>query len=156
EPAEETEHRLDAIGYGFFTPFLFILTVVNLDISSLMHSPKTLLLMTLFFVAFILAKLPGYFGFLCRLIKSNSFFDAVAKSSTISLVVTTLKIADHLHAITPQQSGAFLLAGILTCIVGPVFFNKQYKPEPEDQKQTSLHIIGVNLVTVSAAQQLSN
>src|SRR5699024_8188022 len=49
----------------------------------------------------------------------------------------------------------FLLAGILTCIVGPVFFNKQYKPEPEDQKQTSLHIIGVNLVTVSAAQQLS-
>ena len=25
EPAEETEHRLDAIGYGFFTPFFFIL-----------------------------------------------------------------------------------------------------------------------------------
>src|SRR5699024_11303921 len=34
-------------------------------------------------------------------------------------------------------------------------FRSQYKPEPEDQKQTSLHIIGVNLVTVSAAQQLS-
>lgn len=155
EPAEETEHRLDAIGYGFFTPFFFILTGVNLDIPSLMRSPKTLLLIPLFFVAFILAKLPGYFGFQRRFSKKNSFVGAVAISTTITLVVTTLKIAEHLHAITPQQSGAFLLAGILTCIVGPVFFNKQYKPEPEDQKQTSLHIIGVNLVTVSAAQQLS-
>src|SRR5699024_10239406 len=51
EPAEETEHRLDAIGYGFFTSFFFILTGVNLDIPSLMRSPKTLLLIPLFFVA---------------------------------------------------------------------------------------------------------
>ena len=82
EPAEETEHRLDAIGYGFFTPFFFILTGVNLDIPSLMRSPKTLLLIPLFAVSLLkcldeeqrLGNKNGELK-LCFLISSNNLKD---------------------------------------------------------------------------------
>lgn len=156
EPAEETEQKLDAIGYGFFIPFFFIMTGVKLDIPSLLHSPKTLILIPLFFVAFILAKLPGYFGFRLRFSKKNSLAASVVTSTTITLVVATLEVAESLHAISEQQAGAFLLAGILTCIAGPIIFNRLYQNDPQENKNTQVSIIGVNLISVSAANELDS
>lgn len=154
EPAESTQRHLDAVGYGFFIPFFFILTGVKLDIPALMKSPATLALIPLFFIAFIVSKLPAFFGYSRRFTKRNSIAGAFLSTTTITLVLATLQVAQDLHAISSQQSGAFLLAAILTCIVGPMMFNRIYKPEAEDRKKTQVAIIGVNIFTVSAAQQL--
>ncbi|KRN88366.1 CPA2 family monovalent cation proton (H+) antiporter-2 [Ligilactobacillus ceti DSM 22408] len=154
EPAAESQHKLDAIGYGFFIPFFFILTGVNLDIPSLLNSPKTLLLIPLFFLAYLIAKLPAYFGFRMRFKNKNALAGSILSGTTITLVLAVLTVAQDLNAISDQQSGAFLIAGILTCLVCPLCFNKLYSPEPEDLKKTDVTIIGANLVTVSTARHL--
>ena len=71
-PSESTQQKLDAIGYGFLIPFFFILTGVKLDIPSLLADPKTIVLIPLFFLAFVLAKLPAFFGLRLRFKRQNA------------------------------------------------------------------------------------
>lgn len=155
QPAKETQRKLDSIGYGIFIPFFFILTGVDLNIPALLTSPSTVILIPLFFLAFMLAKMPAYFGFKTNFSKRNSRAGVMLSSTTITLVLATLKVAEQLKAINSQQSGAFILAGILTCIFGPMLFNRMYKPEPEDVRKTTVSIIGANFLTVPAAQQVA-
>ena len=155
QPEEATQQKLDSIGYGLFIPYFFVLTGVKLDIPSLLASPKTLILIPLFFIAFVIAKLPSYIGFKLRFSDGNSWAGAILSSTTITLVLATLTVAQQLHAINTQQSGAFILAGIITCIFGSMLFNKMYKPEPLDLRKTRVSVIGANFLTVPAVQQVS-
>ena len=75
--------------------------------------------------------------------------------TTITLVLATLTVAQNLKVISSEQSGAFILAAVVSCILGPLVFNKLHKPEPEDLKKTKVTIIGVNLVTINTAEQLN-
>ena len=156
EPKRETLHKLDSIGYGFFIPVFFILTGVKLNIPALLTSPKVLIMIAVIFGAFLLAKLPVYFGLRLRFNRTNSLMGAVLSETTITLILAALEVAQELHAITTAQSGAFLLAAILTCVVCPLLFNRGYHPAPEDNHKTTVHIIGVGLVTVAASQQLES
>jgi Kef-type K+ transport system membrane component KefB len=45
--APDLYHRLDAIGYAFFIPIFFVMVGVRFDLSSLMSSPRALLLLPL-------------------------------------------------------------------------------------------------------------
>lgn len=155
QPAKETQRKLDSIGYGIFIPFFFVITGVKLNIPSLLTSPDTVILIPLFFLAFMLVKVPAYFGFKTSFSKRNSRAGVMLSSTTITLVLATLAVAEQLKAINSQQSGAFILAGILTCIFGPMLFNRMYKPEPEDVRKTTVSIIGANFLTVPAAQQVA-
>ncbi len=75
--------------------------------------------------------------------------------TTITVVLAVLQVASHLNRITNQQSGAFLLSAVLTCVFGPMIFNKLYSAEAEDLKKSTVHFIGTNLTTVPVAQQLA-
>lgn len=155
QPAHSTQEKLDAIGYGIFIPFFFILTGAKIDIPGLLGSPKTLILIPLFFAAYVLAKTPAYFGLRQRFKQINALAGAMLSQTTITLVLATLTVAQNLKVITSEQSGAFILAAVVSCILGPLVFNKLHKPEPEDLKKTKVTIIGVNLVTINTAEQLN-
>lgn len=155
QPAHSTQEKLDAIGYGIFVPFFFILTGAKIDIPGLLGSPKTLILIPLFFAAYVLAKVPAYFGLRQRFKRINALAGAMLSQTTITLVLATLTVAQNLKVITSEQSGAFILAAVVSCILGPLVFNKLHKPEPEDLKKTKVTIIGVNLVTINTAEQLN-
>lgn len=155
QPAHSTQEKLDAIGYGIFIPFFFILTGAKIDIPGLLGSPKTLILIPLFFAAYVLAKVPAYFGLRQRFKRINALAGAMLSQTTITLVLATLTVAQNLKVITSEQSGAFILAAVVSCILGSLVFNKLHKPEPEDLKKTKVTIIGVNLVTINTAEQLN-
>lgn len=155
QPAHSTQEKLDAIGYGIFIPFFFILTGAKINIPGLLGSPKTLILIPLFFAAYVLAKVPAYFGLRQRFKRINALAGAMLSQTTITLVLATLTVAQNLKVITSEQSGAFILAAVVSCILGPLVFNKLHKPEPEDLKKTKVTIIGVNLVTINTAEQLN-
>lgn len=155
QPAHSTQEKLDAIGYGIFIPFFFILTGAKINIPGLLGSPKILILIPLFFAAYVLAKVPAYFGLRQRFKRINALAGAMLSQTTITLVLATLTVAQNLKVITSEQSGAFILAAVVSCILGPLVFNKLHKPEPEDLKKTKVTIIGVNLVTINTAEQLN-
>ncbi|GKS81246.1 potassium transporter [Ligilactobacillus pabuli] len=154
EPAESTQQKLDALGYGFLIPFYFILTGANLDLPALLSSKTTLLLIPLLLVAFLLAKLPAYFGFRKLFGKSNAWAATMLSETTITLILAATTVAQNIGAMTASQSGAFIIAGILTCLLNPILFKHWYHPEYEPTAKTDVHVIGASLVAVNALKGL--
>ncbi|GEO68800.1 cation:proton antiporter family protein [Levilactobacillus acidifarinae] len=155
QPHEDTKVRLDGIGYGFFIPIFFMMSGADLNLRQLLAQPATLLLIPAFFAAYLLAKVAVYAILRLRFKRQNSLAGAAISSVTITMVLAVLQVAKTMHAVTTQQSGAFLLAAILTCVLGPLVFNLSYVAEAEDLKKTTVHFIGTNLWTVPVAQQLA-
>ncbi len=155
EPHEETKVRLDSIGYGFFIPIFFIMSGVNLNLRQLISNPHILVLIPVLFVGYIIAKVLVYFVLRKRFKSFNAVAGTAMSATTITVVLAALQVAQHLHRMTNQQAGAFLLAAVITCVVGPLIFNKLYSAEAEDLKKTTVHFIGTNLTTVPVAQQLA-
>lgn len=155
QPREDTKVRLDAIGYGFFIPIFFMMSGANLNLRQLLAQPATLILIPAFFVAYLLAKVTVYGVLRLRFKRGNALAGTAMSAVTITMVLAVLQVAKAMHAVTSQQSGAFLLAAILTCVCGPLLFNMSYSAEAEDLKKTTVHFIGTNLMTVPVAQQLS-
>ncbi|MFC6253335.1 cation:proton antiporter [Secundilactobacillus hailunensis] len=155
QPHEETKVRLDSIGYGFFIPIFFIMSGVGLNLRTLLADPKTLILIPVFLIAYLVAKIAVYPVLRLRFKGGNAFAGTAMATTTLTVVLAILQVAQHLHRITAQQSGAFLLAAILTCVIGPLIFNSRYSVEPADAKPLNVHFIGTNLLTVPVAQQLT-
>ncbi|WP_282801587.1 cation:proton antiporter family protein [Secundilactobacillus kimchicus] len=155
QPHEETKVRLDSIGYGFFIPIFFSMSGVGLNLRTLLADPATLILIPVFLIAYFVAKLAVFPVLKLRFKTGNAFAGTAMTTTTLTVVLAVLQVAKHLHKITTQQSGAFLLAAIITCVVGPLIFNKRYSAEAEDMKKTRVHFIGTNLLTVPVAQQLA-
>ncbi|AMV68784.1 hypothetical protein ADU73_0374 [Pediococcus damnosus] len=154
-PSESTKDKLDSIGYGFFIPIFFMMSGIGLNLRTLLSDPQAVTLIPLFFIAYIIAKLAVYPILKLRFKNMNAIAGTSLSTATITMVVAILQVAKNMHTINSHQSGAFLLAAILTCIVAPLIFNKAYKPEPEDLKKQIVHFIGTNIFTVPVAQQLT-
>ncbi|UQS84136.1 cation:proton antiporter domain-containing protein [Bombilactobacillus thymidiniphilus] len=154
EPQKSTEMKLNAIGYGLLIPFFFILTGVKLNLVTLLSSKTTLILIPLLLVAFLIAKLPSYFGLQLLFSKKNSIAGTWLAETTITLVISGVAIAQDIHALTSEQGGAFIIGAVLTCLLGPLMFKKLYQPEEQQVNKTNVHIIGVTSLSVTACQQL--
>ncbi|WP_341778988.1 cation:proton antiporter domain-containing protein [Levilactobacillus sp. HBUAS70063] len=156
QPQEDTRTRLDGIGYGFFIPMFFMMSGVELNLRTLLSDSATILLIPAFLVAYLLAKAAVYFILRLRFKRGNAFAGMAITSATITMVLAVLQVAKTMKVVTSQQSGAFLLAAILTCVLGPLLFNTGYSAEAEDLKKSTVHFIGTNLLTVPVAQQLAD
>ncbi|MCH5465144.1 cation:proton antiporter domain-containing protein [Levilactobacillus tujiorum] len=156
QPQEDTRTRLDGIGYGFFIPMFFMMSGVELNLRTLLADPATILLIPAFFAAYLLAKAGVYFILRLRFKRGNAFAGMAITSATITMVLAVLQVAKTMKVVTNQQSGAFLLAAILTCVLGPLLFNTGYTAEAEDLKKSTVHFLGTNLLTVPVAQQLAD
>ncbi|MFT8724829.1 MAG: cation:proton antiporter [Liquorilactobacillus nagelii] len=154
EPEESTREKLDAIGYGFLIPIFFIMTGANLDIPSLLQEPTVLILIPLFFLGFLLAKSLAFFVLKRYFQIKNALAGSLLSATTITLVLAALQVAREVQAINSEQAGEFLIAAILTCLLGPLCFNHLFITEPEDTQKIKVNFIGANILTISAAQQL--
>ncbi len=154
-PREETQDKLTSIGYGFFIPIFFIMTGAKLNIPALLRDPKSLTLIPFFFISFMGAKVLIYFVLKRRFKVTNALAGTFLSSTTITLVLPILTVGLNLKVITTQQSGAFTIAAVISCILGPILFNRFYLPTPEDMPRKRVNFIGANIMTIPIAQQLS-
>lgn len=155
-PREETEDKLTSIGYGFFIPIFFIMTGAQLDLAALFSNYKTLLLIPIFYLGFILAKSLIYFILRTQFKPTNALAATSLSATTITLVLPILTVGQNLNVITSQQADVFTIAAILSCITGPIGFNRFFKPEKSDLLNKSVHFLGANIMTMPIAQQLIN
>lgn len=123
-PKPDTQEKLSSMAYGFFVPIFFIVTGVNLNLRTLLNDQKALILIPIFFVAFILAKSIIFLVLRHRFGNKFSFAASILMSTTITLVLPILQVGQNLKIIDEAQNGAITLAAIITCIVCPMIFNK--------------------------------
>ncbi|MFD1485245.1 monovalent cation:proton antiporter family protein [Lacticaseibacillus baoqingensis] len=155
-PREETQDKLTSLGYGFFIPIFFIMTGAKIDLKQLLSDPHSLALIPLLLIGFFFAKALLTVILRLRFRNENAIAGTFLASTTITLVVPALTIGRSLGIISAEQSGAFTLAAIITCIFSPILFNRFYRAEKEDFKKTVVHFIGTNILTVPIAQQLAS
>ena len=115
----------------------------------------SLALIPILFICFILAKAIPVILFRQRFTIKNAIAGSFLATTTITLVLPTLQVAQNLNVITSQQAGAFILAAVLTCVISPIIFNKLYQPEKADLVKTRVTFIGANILTIPVAQRLS-
>lgn len=123
-PKEDTQEKLSSMGYGFFIPIFFIVTGVNLNLRTLFADPKSLIMIVVFLVAFVISKGIVYFVFKPRFGKRLAMAASVLTATTITLVLPILEVGKSLKLISSTQAGAITLAAIVTCLACPTLFNK--------------------------------
>ncbi|USS88401.1 cation:proton antiporter [Fructilactobacillus hinvesii] len=154
KPSESTKDKLDSIGYGFFIPIFFIMSGVGLDLKKILADPKSLLLIPLILLGYLIAKVGLYPIFRLRFNRQNSIAGMALPMTTLTMVLAILSVANNMKVLTSQQSGAFLLAAIITCLIGPLAFNHFFNPKADIYHKLKVNIFGVNMATIPVAQQL--
>jgi Kef-type K+ transport system membrane component KefB len=117
----EFRSKLDAVGYGFLAPVFFIWSGMSIDLDALRDDPSRLVLIGVFFVAFLavhLVAVPLY----RRTVSPRGAIVVGLLSSTSSLpfVVTATAIGQESGLISAATAAAMLVAGVLSALVFPV------------------------------------
>jgi Kef-type K+ transport system membrane component KefB len=121
DDTEQVTSKLEAIGFGFLIPIFFIETGINLDLHSLVHKPKVLLLVPLFALLFLFTRgLPTLVLFRRVLDKAQLTALSILSSTALPLVVVITTIGVDEHKMKPQNASALVAAGMLSVLVFPI------------------------------------
>ena len=133
------EAKLTAIGYGFFIPFFFIVSGIELDLDALLSSTETLYKLPLFLGMFLVVRgvpaLALYRGVLAD--RRDRLALAFYSATELPLVVaiTTLAVeADHMRSSTAASLvGAAMISTLAFPLVAMALRNGRSGVEPEPQ-----------------------
>lgn len=153
EESNHLEHKLDAIGYGFFIPIFFIMVGVEFDITILFNSPGVwALTFSLILASYFVKLIPALF-FKLNYSWKETISAGFLLSSRLSLIIAASAIGLDLGLISESINSAIILTAIFTCTVSPILFDYFY-PEHKEEKE-SIIIAGGGEWTALLMQKLS-
>jgi Kef-type K+ transport system membrane component KefB len=111
------EHKLDAIGYGFFIPVFFVVSGMKLDIDSIVEAPGRLLL---FLVLLLVARgLPALFVYRTALTMTERLQMVFITATTLPLLVALSEIGLRNGTMLRENAAALVGAGALSVLIFP-------------------------------------
>jgi Kef-type K+ transport system membrane component KefB len=118
EDHESLEHKLDAVGYGFFIPVFFVSSGMNLDIDSIAESPGR---MIAFFVLLLLIRGVPALGVYRRAFPMLRRVQLMFLSATaLPLLVALTQIGLDSGHMIPENAAALVGAGVLSVAFFPL------------------------------------
>jgi Kef-type K+ transport system membrane component KefB len=125
------EHRLTAIGSGFFIPLFFTASGVAFDLPSLASSPANIVRLLLFTLAFLLIRIAPLGIYKNALAKSDLPALALLSSTTLPLVVAITYLGGQTGQMSPENASALVGAAIVTVTLFPTLANMVRAPSGE-------------------------
>lgn len=116
--------KLDAIGFGFFVPFFFIMVGVRFDLSALLESPSALTLVPLLLLAAYAIKLAAATCLAVHFGARRALAAGFLLSARLSLIVAAATISLELGLIDQATNAAIILVAIVTSTVSPMLFSR--------------------------------
>ena len=117
---EELRVKIDAVFFGWFTPFFFIGTGMGFDLGALARETSTMILTPVFLLLFLFAR--GLPVFLYRRDIPGPQLLPFALSSSVAalgLVVVITEIGLHAKNMNPEIAQALIAAALLSLLVFP-------------------------------------
>ena len=111
------EHKLDAIGYGFFIPVFFVCSGMNLDIDSIVEAPMRLLLF--FVLMFAVRGLPSLYFYRHDLVMNERVQMTLLTATALPLLVALSEIGLSTGEMLPENAAALVGAGVLSVMLFP-------------------------------------
>ena len=112
--------KMEAICFGFFVPFFFVVSGVNLDLGALLHSAKTLLLVPLFLTLFLVARGAPVFLYRRDLAKDERWPFALYSATALPMIVAITTIGVRTGRMKPDVAAALVGAGLLSVLLFPM------------------------------------
>jgi Kef-type K+ transport system membrane component KefB len=114
---ESLEHKLDAVGYGFFIPIFFVSSGMGLDLDSIVEAPARLLL---FFVLLLVVRgLPTLLVYRSALELPQRVELMFLASTALPLLVALSHIGLEKGTMLPENAAALVGAGVLSVLAFP-------------------------------------
>ena len=133
--------KLEAIGYGFFIPIFFISVGAKFDLSILLKTPETLLLVPVVILASYLVKILPALVFRYLFSWRETLAAGILLSSRLSLIIAAAAIAVDLQMITPATNSAVILVAVVSCTISSDYFH-QNCPYPHPGRTRRHHRAG--------------
>ncbi|HVQ88229.1 MAG TPA: cation:proton antiporter [Actinomycetes bacterium] len=114
---ELLEHKLDAIGYGFFIPIFFIVSGMGLDVDSIVENPGRLVL---FFVLLLVVRGGSVYFMHWNLPRQDRRTLAFFAATALPLLVALAEIGMDSGHMQPANAAALVGAGALSVLVFPL------------------------------------
>ena len=153
-PESPLREKLDAIGFGFFIPVFFIMVGIRFDLSQLVGSKQSLILVpALVAVAYLVKLLPAL---LLRTQFSwrETFSAGALLSSRLSLIVAVSAIAFRMGVISGSINASIVLVAVITCTLSPLIFNL-VRPAPSKAGRHGVIIVGDGKLSAELAERLA-
>lgn len=112
--------KMDAVCFGWFTPFFFVGTGVGFDLGALTHGAATAILIPAFLLMFLLVR--GATVFLYRNDMPGSErlpFAFSASVASLGLVVVIIQVGLHAKSMSPDIAQALIGAALLSLLLYP-------------------------------------
>ena len=116
---EEFKGKLEAIGFGFLIPVFFVSTGVGLDIASLFHSVRAMILVPVFLVALLVVRgLPALLY--VRVVgRTHALAAGFMQATSLTFIVVATIIGVETHHQRPSTATALVVAGLLSVVIYP-------------------------------------
>jgi Kef-type K+ transport system membrane component KefB len=150
---QESQQRLEAIGYGFFVPLFFITVGIGFDLRTLFNDGRALLLAPLLLAAAFLIKLASSLVFRVSFTWRQTLAGGILLSARLSLIIAAAGIGASLNIISDSTNAAFILVAALTSTVAPVLFNRLVPTRGAGPEKRIL-IVGANDTAQQVGREL--
>jgi Kef-type K+ transport system membrane component KefB len=116
---EEFQGKLEAIGFGFLIPVFFVSTGVGLDITSLFHSTRAIILVPVFLVALLVVR--GFPALLyVRVVgRTHAIAAGFMQATSLTFIVVATVIGVRTGHQRTSTAAALVVAGLLSVVIYP-------------------------------------
>jgi Kef-type K+ transport system membrane component KefB len=116
---QEFQAKLEAIGFGFLIPVFFVSTGAGLDITSLFHSTRAIILVPVFLVALLVVRgLPALLY--VRVVgRTRAIAAGFMQATSLTFIVVATVIGVQTGHQRTSTAAALVVAGLLSVVIYP-------------------------------------
>ena len=114
--------QLEAIGFGFFIPIFFIKVGIDFNLTALLSSPQSLLLVPLLLISAIVVKIIPALLFRRAYSWRETIAAGTLLSARLSLIIAASAIGLRMGLIGAQVNAAIILVAIISVTIAPPVF----------------------------------
>jgi Kef-type K+ transport system membrane component KefB len=116
---QEFQGKLEAIGFGFLIPVFFVSTGAGLDIASLFHSTRALILVPVFLVALLVVRGVPALLYVRAVGRTRAVAAGFMQATSLTFIVVATTIGIQTGHQRPSTAAALVVAGLLSVIIYP-------------------------------------
>lgn len=111
--------KMEAICFGFFVPFFFVMSGINLDLRSLLQSPQSMLLLPVFLEFFLVVRGTPVFLYRKDVAREERWPFALYSATASPMVVAIASIGVRTGHMRSDVAAALVGAGLLSVLLFP-------------------------------------
>jgi Kef-type K+ transport system membrane component KefB len=116
---EPLREKIDAIGFGFFMPFFFVVSGIKFDVAALVKNLKTMLLLPIFLVLIFVIRGAPVILYRNDLARKERLPFALYSASTLPLILALTEIGIRTGRMDPDIAAAMVGAGMVSVLLFP-------------------------------------